>query len=487
MDDIQETQPQLSSKETKLIQEAELLLCSKNIDVLQNIMNKLLSAYKKQLNRTHKLITSSDKQQEKLLKLNEKLEEIQHEQSLSISKMIEDRRTNVKNIIENKKKIFEIHKQEILKRQADIDELTTILVQKDEALLKLNAYAAENQRLKRHIAELEKNIKTEEKQEKEFSRDVLKDFVSILAHKHKLEYDILQTINKLLKRELNFSKIDNNFFSNSGLKLIQKNIQSLLNSYDTALPSREISIYIVSTYLDDILEVCADKLIDLLGQRDMNAKNFIAFYDGQTSLTLDGIRIEKPEIRSSDGIKWNVNNIYQVATQYKNLTNKIGEKEKTLAKLSASLGEMSSITSQIEEQIVSYEEGDLTHKTLLKLQNELANTERLLEVASGSQKEELEEKIQKLNGSIRTLRLQSFGGRSTNSTVAKEIDKLATEKLAIDQDLSSIENTVAIEQKKLEQLHNVFNPIEKRHSMVVAALAKAMAQFELQQTNNNLF
>ncbi len=76
MDDIQETQPQLSSKETKLIQEAELLLCSKNIDVLQNIMNNLLSAYKKQLNRTHKLITSSDKQQEKLLKLNEKLEEI---------------------------------------------------------------------------------------------------------------------------------------------------------------------------------------------------------------------------------------------------------------------------------------------------------------------------------------------------------------------------------------------------------------------------
>jgi DNA repair exonuclease SbcCD ATPase subunit len=477
----------LTAREAKFISEIESNLDCNDNAVLQQTLLKLLEAYNKQLIRTQKVLASSDKQQERLIELNEKLESIRLEQTQNIGKLIDDKRTNAKNIIENKKKIFEIHKQELVKRQANIDDLTQMIIQKDEALAKLKAYVEENQRLRKELHKLELNSAKIVDENESFTIETLTTLTSSLSARFNLEFDILQAVNVLLAGDVDFSKIDHDFFSKHGLRLIQKNIQTLLNSYDKTMPNRELSIYIVTTYLDDILSVCADKLIDLIGGKNAKAANFVNFYDGQISVFPDGSRTQKPEIKSSDGTRWNVNAIYQVAFQYKNLMSKLKEKEEVVTKLSNAISKHNNMHSELSNKLDSLSNQDEATKAIHSLQLELASVEQELVNAPFEQKEEIEDKIQKLNGSIRTLRMHTFGGRNSGLSKIREIDEISSAQLEVDQDLDSLQNSHNIEKRRLENLLEALEPLELKHNIIVSALAKAMAQFELQQSDNKLF
>ena len=119
-------------KEARLLRDIESLMDSDDITALQKGLLKLLSAYQKQARRFDKIIKQSDKQQEQMLRLNEELERIKNEQAQNITHMIEDKKKRAKNIMETKKKIYQMHQEEMHKVKSEVDELTQMIVEKEK-------------------------------------------------------------------------------------------------------------------------------------------------------------------------------------------------------------------------------------------------------------------------------------------------------------------------------------------------------------------
>lgn len=338
-------------REHHLLREAETRLESENVPELQETLLKLLGAYQKQARRMEKILIQSDKQQEQMLVMNEELEKIRNQQAQNITQLIEDKKVRAKNIIESKKKIFELHKQELVTQKSSIDELTRMILEKDQAIRKLHILQKENQKLKSLLAKMApKRPERISADQGGLNEDKLKEVADSVAAQYPLESDLLEITRRQMTNELDFRKIDNFFFAKNALPKFNSYIQKMLEKYDEMLPVKELSAYLFNAYQDELLYVLADHLIELICERDPNATRFVNFFNGEVAFASDGSRYQKPDIKSPDGTRWNLSTIHQVALQRKQAVQKVEQKTQELDKVGKDIRRMMEKLASFEKE-----------------------------------------------------------------------------------------------------------------------------------------
>lgn len=123
----------------------------------------------------------------------------------------------------------------------------------------------------------------------------------------------IEVVKQLTENELNFKKINNVFFHQNYIKLVQKTLsEQLLKDFlqnPSLLPA--FTNYVFRIFFDAILMGLADVIINLVIEGNSNIKNFISFYDGK-ELYLDQNVIKKPVIMAN-GDSWSFLSISAVA------------------------------------------------------------------------------------------------------------------------------------------------------------------------------
>ncbi|MDQ1339811.1 MAG: hypothetical protein QG567_966 [Campylobacterota bacterium] len=228
--------------------------------------------------------------------------------------------------------------------------------------------------------------------------EIKKLFDSIYPEKEDMQIDMEIIVSYLADTALNFSKIDNRFFEENNIKIIQK---AIIDFIKKKLPYPNIVVIAVSNYIfrnsfSFVHRVFAEKLLELLANKNKNAEKFIRYYKGDISIE-DGKRFMTHEIIDCEGQKWNASTIINFIMQYKKDKNDIKEKTDTIR-------QFQSENIKITERLTLLNED--TKKIQEKLNNAFLNSKQA--------EEELDKKRTYLQ-EVRRVELESGGKSEENS------------------------------------------------------------------------
>lgn len=138
--------------------------------------------------------------------------------------------------------------------------------------------------------------------------------------------EIESLLNEVLEEKLNFSLIDNLYFTKTFIPVYRGMIEILL--VDTLKPNDHGKIegftgYVLRQYFDKILLYTANNLLDYVENRDKNAEIFIKNFTDDVVLDKNGTKIQKISITDTKQQKWNYASILSVLMQYKQAKLKI--------------------------------------------------------------------------------------------------------------------------------------------------------------------
>lgn len=474
-------------REYQLLRDIEATLESEDVNSLQHSLLKLLTAYQKQSRRTEKIVSQSDRQQEQLLTLNGELEAIRNEQAKNITELIEDKKSRAKNIIESKKKIFEIHKQELSEYRSSIDELTRMIVEKDEAIAQVRAYEAENRRLKSLLAKLApRRPAASGGTTMQIPPEQLQEIVASLELEHPLMQDILHAAKRLLKNELNFTRIDNFAFTKNAPQLLRAATVRILESYAEDVPIKEVGVYLAEKYREDLFAVFADHLIELVCEREANATRFVNFYNGEIAFASNGSRYQKPEITSPDGTRWNLSTIHQVALQKKSAIKQFEMKNAEVAKIQQDIKAMQQKILHLEKEIKqtdvqqqdANDQSNESYYQVEKLRKELLEKKQLLSKTKGAELDALNAELLQLGSKIRELQKLDDQRLTERKTLENTQEQKEIRLNIMKKDLEGYRKMYLVEQRKLQQFDEAKQPFEEKYRLAVSGLARAMLAFK---------
>ncbi len=128
---------------------------------------------------------------------------------------------------------------------------------------------------------------------------------------------IKKIIDNLLKSELDFTTIDNEFFEKNYIKIIQnaiiKNLRLRAVDYENFILEGFCN-YLLREHFYIIHKIMAEYLVKLVVEKNIEAMNFIKYYSGST-IIVDGIKYTQPSIADMNDNKWNVVTIQSLSTQ----------------------------------------------------------------------------------------------------------------------------------------------------------------------------
>lgn len=476
-----------SAKETRLLRDVEALMESTDVDSLQKGILKLLSAYQKQARRFDKIIAQSDRQQENMLLLNEELERIKEEQDQSINNLIEDKKKRAKNVMDTKKKIYELHREEMHKVKSEVDGLTQILVQKEQIENELKELKEAYKSLKQKYNDAtQKDTDTPQGSSHPVDDYDLQDVLKKLVEEHAYE----QRLRKMFKsvvEELDIGQVDNLKFKKFFVSTIMKKTNEDLKKLKLKEHTDELVGFIVRKYFDDAIYFFSDHLIQQSVRKNIDASQFINFYNGEVAFLPNGKRINKPEISDLEGNRWTSSSIMQVAMRrnqelkgYKDKQNEVNDVKEQLGKKNAELRSLQEQSDQYQHIVsdVSKELNQIS-TSLMETKSKWMQLKQERLKASGAQAEELDKQIQELGTLVKELERNEYNFTQERDKQASELEKNDIWINQLNKEIKGYETMLNAESRKLAMLQQSQVPLEEKYQMIVSALARTIIRFQL--------
>lgn len=329
-----------SDKEKQTLRSAEKALDSDNIEDVKSHLLDLLNLYQKISRRHDKILKQSDRQQESLLSLTYKLHKIKEQQAQNIAHMIDDQKKRAKNILESKRKIYENHQQELESYKTSVNDLTQLLLDKETLSVRYEQLKKDYQQLRTlyygttgtiketleqyHISDLE-DILTE------FEEDQLEEVL------YAITLEFVQT--SLIETPLNPLHFPKIFFKSFKELLIN---HFLVNQH-LNIPADVIAMYVIKKYMEDLLSILADQVLQKIAQHSKNAELFFQFFNGEIIVDTEGKKVIKSAIiDSATGMLWMSSVVAQIVAQRKTVQNQIQAKLLMINKIEDKLASLTS-------------------------------------------------------------------------------------------------------------------------------------------------
>jgi hypothetical protein len=190
----------------------------------------------------------------------------------------------------------------------------------------------------------------------------------------------VEAVNDATNSELNFAEIGNVYFMENHVGIIQKRVMQTLQEKiedHSELPDGAIELYSAFTVKNNyqkILETFAERLIDLLIDKNDNAVKFVAYYDGDVEVDegKGGKKFIKPVMVDGNGSKWNSLNLLPVVIQFRSDKEALSRKNKEIALLESGVNEITEKVDKLSDKIKKQEE------RLEELNREKENEAKLL-------------------------------------------------------------------------------------------------------------
>ncbi|MEY4505317.1 MAG: hypothetical protein RL154_1617, partial [Pseudomonadota bacterium] len=300
----------MENREKRTLKKVNIALESSYIADVKSALAELLELYNKQTKRTNKILHTSDKLQESLLILNERLTKINEVQEHNIDNMLQDQKQRARNILYSKKTLYESHKKEVYKYQISINALTDLLAEKDDIYSKYMALKQDYQEAQK----AKKPIKIESTNEN-YSELELENALDKLKE-NGLEKDLLALTKKIVEEDITVGFTENIQYSKRFLKTFKIELENgFLSSHQCGVQKDKIALFIIRRYLEDMLSIVADIIIQKSVEKVKTAVNFLSSFSGKVVFDSNGVAINKLEIIDNNGNKWVPTAISQVYIQ----------------------------------------------------------------------------------------------------------------------------------------------------------------------------
>jgi len=297
--------------------------------------------------------------------------------------------------------------------------------------------------------------------------------------------EIQKSMQTLMERKLNFSRINNEYFIKNALLFIQEELYKLVSMYiseDEDMPLKKaFANYILRENFKNIYELFAENLLELHAMRDKNVEAFLKYYDGNTELKNER-HIIKPEIIDENRDKWNALSILPITIQkQKNdkemalLVEKMKSVEEKIALLREkieTLGNKEASLTKEEEELNEKMNATISESQKLQDHNVLLKTKR--KKASKDSSEELQEQINSVVLEIKMLGRQEEELRSAIREIQSSIDATRIKSANVNTEIYTQERLLNQHLGKKEQLRKQHEPTLEKYHIIIVAVAKVL-------------
>lgn len=297
--------------------------------------------------------------------------------------------------------------------------------------------------------------------------------------------EIQKSMQTLMERKLNFSKINNEYFIKNALILIQDELYQLVSMYiseDEDMPLKKaFANYILRENFKNIYELFAENLLELHAKRDKNVESFLKYYDGNTELK-NGRHIIKPEIIDDNSDKWNALSILPITIQKQKNDKEIVLVVEKMKGVEHKMALLSQKIEALEDEAKSLkkEEEELNEKIKLAMieSQELQDKNVLLKnkrkKASKGSLDGLQDQINSIVLEIKMLGRQEEELRSSIREITTAIDANKIKSANLNTEIYTQERLLQQHISKKEQLHKQHQPILEKYQNIIAAVAKVL-------------
>lgn len=173
-------------------------------------------------------------------------------------------------------------------------------------------------------------------------------------HKYEIPKAIVEIVNRVLKDELDISKISNIYFMNNYIKIFQRYIFDFVRK---KFPDRDKILvesfgnYIFRQNFSLVLTTISRKILKMLMEKDANAERFISYYDGNIDIDIYG-KYKRPEIVDEENSqRVPIQKILYIVDSYRDYS-------ENLKRITSKIDELKSRVTTIESAIEKHEPKD---------------------------------------------------------------------------------------------------------------------------------
>lgn len=294
-------------------------------------------------------------------------------------------------------------------------------------------------------------------------------------------------VKRLLEGEMDLNRIDNLSFHKNYIRLFQEGYEKVLKEYVAEKDLRTGLVnYVLRENFPDMVLGVAERLVQLAGKNQVNAKKLLNFYDGKEMI--HGLKkVKKPEILA-EGQSWNFSAIYNQLARKREAVDRVKKKEGEIAALQAELVELEeglglagrekkalkAATRQVEAR------SEDSFQELLRMREELKSLYIQQGKASSPQEQE------RLNGEIETLKEAINQQKEKDAEAVKLKGAAAGEKEKLHRDVAAKEtriegllSKIRSEEAKLQNLRASAAPLNRTVQEVTKGVMKALHGFRL--------
>ncbi len=301
--------------------------------------------------------------------------------------------------------------------------------------------------------------------------------------KESVDAAMIEVAASLCKSALDFTRIDNTFYEQNALKLIQGAIARYLHSklrHEKAVLDA-FSAYLLRENFLLIHRVLAESLLEAVMQGAENAERFLKYYTGEVAM-LEGQKYQLPEIVDSQGMRWNFSVIKAITTQYARELHQSEGRQEQLDQLSADeqaleqaiIEAKQALKQALKEQTAAHvalkESGD----RLTQLRQELQSARK--EAARKGALEEESETIATLSSRIREQTAEDEACFKARSKADRHLKSCSSALEALERRRHNIQRKATDEQARLEQHAMGQEELTGRFELLCEALAIALTK-----------
>lgn len=208
-------------------------------------------------------------------------------------------------------------------------------------------------------------------------------------------------IDSSIEQELDFKEIDNNFFEDNYISIIQKNIFKLIEpkcKLEDKNLVEALSNYIFREKFEYALELLAKELIDNIIEKDLNSLEFLKYYSGGVFKVKDR-RYKRAKLQDREGIEYSISYILSSISRQKGNYFALKKISKTISKLNRKILEFDKIYDKLEGELESKIEPKLksTEEKLKDIQNSLSSNSKDSKESLNQIKDEITQRVKELN------------------------------------------------------------------------------------------
>jgi len=158
-------------------------------------------------------------------------------------------------------------------------------------------------------------------------------------------------MNNLFSTNLNFRTIDNKFYESNSLKVIHTAIAKELDNYIELEQDYILGItgYLMRLNFYKIHELMAMEIIKCIHDKNVNAKDFLLFYNGKT-IVIKNNKYMIPSLETEDGKQWNNSSLIGICNLWMNTKKKKEGYEEKLEITDIKLDELTQKLSYIQPE-----------------------------------------------------------------------------------------------------------------------------------------